>query len=189
MTLLLARHGECTASGAYCGRTDSPLTDKGRQQAAALSRALAPYPIQACFTSPLLRALETARIALNGREVPLSIDNRLREVDFGAWEGLKYAEIERRWPKLVPAWLSDPSSVRIPKGESFSSLRRRAREFLSEHAPSASSGNILIVAHGGPLAVVGLELLARPAAEFFSHLPSLGSLRLLDMKRREVISC
>lgn len=189
MTLLLARHGECTASGTYCGRTDAPLTDKGRRQAAALSRALKPHPIRACFTSPLLRALETARIALNGRDVPLSIDDRLREIDFGAWEGLKYAEIERRWPEMIPAWLSDPSGVGIPNGESFSSLRRRVREFLSEHAQAASSGNILIVAHGGPVAVVGLEILARPAAEFFSHVPNLGSLRLIDVKRREILSC
>lgn len=189
MTLLMARHGECTASGTYCGRTDAPLTEKGRQQAAALSQALEPYPIQACITSPLLRALETAQIALDGRDVPLSIDNRLREIDFGAWEGLKYAEIERRWPKLIPAWLSDPSAVGIPKGEPFSLLRRRVDEFLSEHAQSASSGNILIVAHGGPLAVIGLELFARPATEFFSHVPSLGSLRLIDVKYREVLSC
>lgn len=189
MTLLLARHGECTASGRYCGRTNAPLTEKGRQQAVALSQALEPYPIRACFASPLLRALETAQIALNGRGVPLSVDNRLREIDFGAWEGLEYAEIERRWPKLIPAWLADPSRAGIPEGETFSSLRRRVREFLSEHAQSASSENILIVAHGGPLAVVGIELLDRPATEFFSHVSSLGSLRLIDVKRREGIPC
>jgi len=189
MTLLLARHGECTASGTYCGRTDAPLTEKGRQQAAALSRALEAYPIKACFTSPLLRALETARVALDGRDVPLSIDERLREVDFGAWEGLKHAEIEPRWPKLIPAWLSDPSGVDIPEGEPFSSLRRRVREFLSEHAQSALSDNILIVAHGGPLAVVSLELLGHPGTEFFNHVPSLGSLRLIDVERRAVLPC
>jgi len=189
MTLLLARHGECTASGTYCGRTDAPLTEKGRQQAAALAQVLAPYPISACFTSPLLRALETARVALDGRDVPLSIDQRLREVDFGAWEGLKYAEIEQSWPKLIPAWLADPSGVDIPEGEPFSSLRRRVRAFLSEHAQSALSDNILIVAHGGPLAVIGLELLNRPGTDFFNHVPSLGSLRLVDVERREVLPC
>lgn len=189
MTLLLARHGECTASGTYCGRTDAPLTEKGRQQAAALAQVIAPYPISACFTSPLLRARETARIALNGRRVPLSVDDRLREVDFGAWEGLAYAEIERGWPQLIPTWLSDPSRVDIPEGEPYSSLHNRVRAFLSEHARSVSDDNILIIAHGGPLAVVGLELLGRPAGEFFNHVPSLGSLRRIDVPLRKVLPC
>lgn len=188
MTLLLARHGECTASGTYCGRTDAPLTGKGRRQAAALARLIAAYPIRACFTSPLLRARETARIALNGRDLPLSADDRLREVDFGAWEGLTYAEIERGWPQLIPTWLSDPSLVDIPAGEPFSSLRRRVRAFLSEHA-RVSDDHVLIIAHGGPLAVVGLELLGRPASEFFDHVPRLGSLRTIGAPLRKILPC
>lgn len=189
MTLLLARHGECTASGTYCGRTDAPLTAKGREQAAALAHVVATYPIQACFTSPLLRARETAQITLAGRNVPLLVDDRLREVDFGAWEGKKYAEIEQGWPQLIPAWLSDPSQVDIPEGEPFSSLRCRVREFLDEHSRSASGDCVLVIAHGGPLAVIGLELLARPAGEFFDHVPRLGSLRSIEVPRRKVLPC
>lgn len=189
MTLLLARHGECTASGTYCGRTDAPLTENGRQQAAALAQVIAPYPISVCFTSPLLRARETARIALNGRRVPLSVDDRLREVDFGAWGGLTYAEIERGWPQLIATWLCDPSRVDIPEGESFSALRSRVRAFLSEHSRSASDNNILIIAHGGPLAVVGLELLGRPTSEFFNYVPGLGALRAIDVPLRKVVPC
>ncbi|MBI2384540.1 MAG: histidine phosphatase family protein [Elusimicrobia bacterium] len=189
MTLLLARHGECTASGTYCGRTDAPLTAKGREQAAALAHVIAPYPIAACFTSSLLRARETAQIALNGRGVPLLVDDRLREVDFGTWEGLTYAEIERGWPQLISTWLSDPSRVDIPAGEPFSSLRHRVRAFLSEHAQSASDDCVLIIAHGGPLAVIGLELLGRPDNEFFDHVPRLGSLRPIDVPLRKILPC
>jgi broad specificity phosphatase PhoE len=189
MTILLARHGECTASGTYCGRTDAPLTAKGREQAAALAETLSRYDIVACYASPLLRAVDTARTILRDRAISLTIDDRLREFDFGSWEGLRYAEIEARWPALARDWLGDPTAVAIPGGERFSSLRERVHSFLRERAAAPANRDVLVVAHGGALAAIVLETLHLPARDFFKHVPGLGSLSRVDITRREVVPC
>lgn len=189
MAFLLVRHGECKASGTYCGRTDAPLTAKGREQAAALAETLGRYDIGGCYASPLLRAVDTARAILRDSSASLSLDDRLRELDFGSWEGLRYAEIEARWPALARDWLADPTEVAIPGGERFSSLRERVHGFLRERAAQAADRDVLLVAHGGPLAAIVLETLNLPSRDFFKHVPGLGSLQRLDIERREVAPC
>lgn len=178
--LILVRHGHCEGSGTYCGRTDSPLTDKGRAQAAAAAAELAGTPISVCFSSPLSRAMETARILCSQRAIGILPSPLIRELDFGQWEGLTYPQIAARWPDLAERWTADPMQVAIPGGETFLSLRRRVRSFLQGLPPMPLEGEILIVAHGGSLAALMMEAQSAPASEFFNLVPPLGSIQAVQ---------
>jgi broad specificity phosphatase PhoE len=178
----LARHGETALSGSYCGSTNPPLTLQGRIQGRSAARHLARFPIDICYSSPLRRARETASIIHRQLDVPLITHPLLQELHFGAWEGLRFPDIERRWPELADRWVKDPASVRIPKGEAFSSLQKRVKRFLASVQERLSNQNILIVAHGGSLAAMTLELLGLPIQRFSEHIQPAGSVRMIQGK-------
>ena len=107
----------------------------------------------------------------------------LRELHFGSWEGLKFEDLEKKWPKLAKRWAIDPMKVAIPRGEPFSSLQLRVKRFLVAIRHRLSTENILVVAHGGTNAAITLNLLGLPAKEFPKQIQSLGSIRKIDGAR------
>jgi broad specificity phosphatase PhoE len=129
LTLILTRHGEAAPNDIMLGgQLDVPLTPDGRHEAEALARRLAGVRIDRIVSSPMLRALETAQTVATGR--PVEVDERLRELDYGRWEGLVYDEIEARDPALRARWDHDPGSTHSPGGESGEDVAARALSFL-----------------------------------------------------------
>jgi broad specificity phosphatase PhoE len=165
--LTLVRHGvtEWNSSGKYQGRSDVPLSIHGRMQALQLMRALSNERFERAYTSRLSRAAETARIILEPHAVELVTDDRLREFDFGAWEGLTWDEIVRRWPFLRGRGSTSAKEYAPEGGERFEDVCDRVRSFLAELATTAN-GKILIVTHAGvlhaALAVLGNRTYDRP---------------------------
>ena len=147
LNLLLTRHGNAAAPDVMLGgQLDVPLTDKGRQEAEALAARLAGVRIDRIIASPMLRALETAQTIARGW--PIEIDERLREQDYGSWEGLTAAEIEARDPELRARWESDPATTHAPGGECADDVAGRVQSFLTE---------LLAAELGGPAAAAGAE--------------------------------
>ena len=131
LTLILTRHGQAASADIMLGgQLDVPLTPDGRHEAEALARRLAGVRIDRILSSPLLRAIETAQTVATGR--PVEVDERLRELDYGRWEGLTYVEIEARDPELRTRWDHDPRSTHSPGGESGEDVAARALSFLVE---------------------------------------------------------
>ena len=129
LTLILTRHGQAAADEVMLGgQIDVPLTPEGREEAGALARRLAGVRIDRIVSSPMLRALETAQIIATGR--PVELDERLRELDYGRWESLTYAEIEARDPEWRARWEEDPAATHSPGGESGDDVAARASRFL-----------------------------------------------------------
>jgi broad specificity phosphatase PhoE len=129
LTLILTRHGTTPAGDVMLGgQMDVPLAPKGRIQAEALRDRLAGVRIDRIISSPMLRALETAQTIASGR--PIEVDPRLRELDYGRWEGLTYAEIEARDPALRALWEADPASTCSPGGECGNDVAARTSSFL-----------------------------------------------------------
>ncbi len=171
--LLLVRHGltAWNSSGRFQGRSDIPLSPEGLAQARAVAAALSDVPIDAAFTSDLARAASTATTILSGRFVPLVFDARLREFDFGAWEGMTWVEITAAYPGESGAQLTSARDYQPRDGENFSDVRRRVRSWLDELAPNDRS-RILVVAHAGTLHALVAELLGEhfhTLALRFSH--------------------
>jgi broad specificity phosphatase PhoE len=129
LNMLLTRHGTTPAGEIMLGgQLDVSLNDQGRTEAAALADRLRDIRVDRIISSPMLRALETAQVLARGR--PVEVDERLRELDYGRWEGLDYAEISARDPELRARWEADPATTHSPGGESGDDVAARARSFL-----------------------------------------------------------
>jgi probable phosphoglycerate mutase len=121
-------------------------------------------------TSPLLRAARTAQEVAEVTGAPVVTDEGFRETDFGAWEGLTFAEVRQRWPAEMTAWLADPA-VAPPGGESFTEVSQRVTEALHRVLARWERQTILIVSHVTPIkTLVCAALLAPPPALFRMHL-------------------
>ncbi|MFO7249864.1 MAG: bifunctional RNase H/acid phosphatase [Actinomycetes bacterium] len=173
-TLLLLRHGETPLSveKRFSGIGDPMLTPRGLAQAEAAAARLSrePYRIDVIVSSPLKRALQTAEAVAAATGVQVVVDEGLRETDFGAWEGHTFAEIQRRWPDLLTAWLADPA-VAPPGGESFEQAARRVEAAVGRIVARYPGRAILVVSHVTPIkTILRLALLAPPAALHRMHL-------------------
>ena len=169
---LLLRHGQTPMSvqKRYAGRSDVPLTEIGVLQAAAAAKRLASAGIGVIVTSPLLRATRTAQEVAEVTGAPVVTDEGFRETDFGAWEGLTFADVRQRWPAEVKTWLAD-SSVPPPGGESLAEVSTRVTEALHRVLADREQQTILIVSHVTPIkTLVAAALLAPPAALYRMHL-------------------
>lgn len=137
--LFLVRHGETTwnEQGRFCGRSDPPLTDRGRHQATALRALIGDEAFDRVISSPSLRAVETARLAYGEP----TVDDRVCEIDFGVLEGRTWAECSTD----VQERLLDYDGFEAPGGESVRQLGQRVLAALHDLGP----GRHLIVSHGG----------------------------------------
>ena len=169
---LLLRHGQTPMSvqKRYAGRSDVPLTDTGIRQATAAAKRLAGAGIDVIVTSPLLRAARTAQEVAAVTGAPVVTDEGFRETDFGAWEGLTFAEVRERWPAEMTAWLADPE-VAPPGGESFADVSTRVTDALHRALTGRDRQTVLIVSHVTPIkTLVAAALLAPPPALYRMHL-------------------
>lgn len=124
--LLLARHGatEANLEGIRIGLSAVPLAPRGRAQAERLAERVRAMPLEAVWTSPLVRACETAEIVAARCDLPLRISAELREMDVGPLEGLREEEIARRFPEEKRAWSGEPT-VAPPGAESLAVVAER----------------------------------------------------------------
>ena len=169
---LLLRHGQTPMSvqKRYAGRSDAPLTDVGVQQAAAAAKRLASASLGVIVTSPLLRTVQTAQEVAAVTGAAVVTDDGFRETDFGAWEGLTFAEVRERWPAELAAWLADPA-VAPPGGESFAEVSARVTAALHRVLAARAGQTVLIVSHVTPIkTLVATALLAPPAALYRMYL-------------------
>lgn len=156
MLLWLIRHGETAwnANQRFQGWSDIPLNERGRDQARLLGERLQNVPpFDAVYVSDRLRALETAQIIV-GDSASLMLEPRLREINFGKFEGLTMAEIRDRYPQEAAAWQAD-NHGNPHDGETLDAVAQRVGAFLDElRAQSAPEKRTLIVAHGGTLGIL-----------------------------------
>ena len=169
---LLLRHGQTPMSvqKRYAGLGDVPLTEVGVQQAVAAGKRLASAGLTAIVTSPLARAVRTADEVAAVTGAPVEADQGFRETDFGAWDGLTFAEVRERWPAELTAWLADPA-VAPPGGESFADVSARVESALRRVLAAYQGRTVLIVSHVTPIkTLVAAALLAPPPALYRMHL-------------------
>jgi len=154
--LWLVRHGETawSLSGQHTGRTDIPLTPRGRQQAELLARRLMKKTFALVLTSPLARARETCQLA--GQAASAIIDPDLLEWDYGAYEGKTSAEIR----KELPGWTIWSGGVR--GGESSDQVGERVDRVIAR--ATAADGDVALFAHGHVLRILSARWLGLAAS-------------------------
>jgi ribonuclease H / adenosylcobalamin/alpha-ribazole phosphatase len=180
--MLLLRHGQTALSvqRRYSGRGNPALTDLGRRQAEAAAEYIARRGgVAAVITSPLQRAYDTAAAVAKALKLDVIVEDGLIETDFGAWEGLTFAEAAARDPELHANWLRD-ARVSPPDGESFASVQRRVRRVVDRIIAEHGGKTVLTVSHVTPIkTVLQLALDAGPSVLYRLHL-DLASLSIAE---------
>jgi probable phosphoglycerate mutase len=173
--IVLVRHGETewTLSGRHTGRTDIPLTDRGREQARRIGAALRDRRFVLVLSSPLSRALETCRLAGLGDLAELTDD--LLEWDYGEYEGLRTADIRQ----TRPGWTLWADGV--PGGETAADVARRVDRVV-ERARGAG-GNVAVFAHGHVLRVLTARWLGLPPEDGRLFAMDPGAVSVLGYER------
>jgi alpha-ribazole phosphatase len=149
----LVRHGATIApTGVAVGWSDPPLSDVGRDQAAALAAELSGRRPASIFSSDKVRAIATAEAIAAVHGLRVAVDRRLREIDFGVWDGRHLRDLWSEAPEAAAAWERDLRVTPSAFGESMQDLEARVAEFWSEVRPRTEE--VIVVAHRGSLTVL-----------------------------------
>jgi probable phosphoglycerate mutase len=160
--LLLVRHGstQLTEQRRYSGRGDVPLSPEGEAQAKATAERIAAMLARSgggappvVVTSPLVRCRRTAEIIADRIDASVLVEDGLTECDFGAWEGLTFAEVRQVWPEELDAWLAS-TQVAPPGGESFAQVAARVRPVIARLAAEYAGRVVVVVTHVSPIKLV-----------------------------------
>ncbi|MFT4979597.1 MAG: broad specificity phosphatase PhoE [Myxococcota bacterium] len=169
-SLLLVRHGQTdhNRQRLFNGRGDTQLDAVGQQQAVALASFLQSLPLAGAWSSPLVRARQTAAPVLSERVLPLQLDERLAELDQGELEGQPARALMEHHSAFFERWVSDPSDARVPGGETMREVQQRMLEALSDIAASAPEGGapVLVVSHNMAISAALCGILGRPLGDY-----------------------
>lgn len=149
VTVYIVRHGQ-TRENIYSqclGRSDSPLTDAGRDMAEALAERMKNIDIDAFYSSPLSRAADTLKPLAEERDIICDI--RLTERDWGEWEGLSLSEIAQKFPAEYAEFDADKLNYPVPGGELSSCVQERVNSFMNEILPEYEGKTVVIGTHLG----------------------------------------
>ena len=180
--LYLVRHGQVADghTNRYHGNNDIGLSDQGVRQLEALAAQLKELPLAAVFASDLARSQQGAELLCQGRPLePLTVPE-FREIHFGIWEGLTFAEIAERHPEELESRFQDLANYRIPGGESLIDLRDRVMPKLIEIMASHEGQALALVAHAGVNRVILSEALGLPLSHLFRLDQNYGCLNIID---------
>ncbi|WP_405737680.1 bifunctional RNase H/acid phosphatase [Streptomyces sp. NBC_00028] len=171
-TFVLLRHGETPLTPqkrfSGSGGTDPSLSEVGREQARLVGEALARRgTVQEILASPLARTRQTAAAVAERLGLDVTVEDGLRETDFGAWEGLTFGEVRERYPDDLTRWLADPEAEPTGGGESFAATATRIAATRDKLIATYAGRTVLLVTHVTPIKTfVRLALGAPPESLF-----------------------
>lgn len=178
--IFLLRHGH-TESGAerrFIGRTEHPLSERGRRQAGFWKRWLAAASCSTIVSSDLGRARETATILASGQKLEVRFEPRLREIHLGQWEGKRFEDIRTTQAEAFEQRGADLAGFRPPGGESFSDLQQRVLPAFLKIVEE-NRKNAIVVGHAGVNRVILCHLLGMPLQHLFGLGQACGALNIL----------
>ena len=164
--LYLVRHGhtELSDSGEIAGFTDVSLSDKGRQEVSRLAESMPNAAPESLYSSDLIRAVQSLELLL-GTENAVQ-DPRLRELNFGEWEGITWDEVHQRDANYLKLWSDNWLELAPPSGESFNDLAERTHDWFRELSdslkPTCTDSSVMVTAHGGSIRALLCSILKLP---------------------------
>jgi broad specificity phosphatase PhoE len=157
--LIFIRHAETDLAGTFCGHSDPPINARGQAQIKGLIPQLTPGPIDAVYSSDLRRAVDTATSLAQAFAVPCTTTSNLREIYFGNWEAITWAEIERRDADYARRWAEWFPDLTAPNGEPYAIFEARVLRQVDRLLGLAADKRIAVVTHGGVMRIVLRNLL------------------------------
>jgi probable phosphoglycerate mutase len=179
--LIFVRHAEPdeTVRDRIYGRLDPGLSKRGRAHAAAIASQLGAEPIGALYTSPQLRARETAAPLADRLGLQVSVESGLREIDFGELEGLSLAEAVARYP-VQANWMIAPGAATFPGGESVAAAWGRATEAARAIAARHGGASVAVFSHAVVIRAILAEALGMPPDAMFRLDQSYGGISVVE---------
>jgi len=177
----LIRHAEPDAAvhGRCYGLLDASLSQAGREQAASLALRLAAEPFAAIYSSPRLRAIQTAEAIAARHSLDVITAPDFRELHFGDFEGRTYDDIAATHSKLYRQWMETPAEVRFPNGENFAQMRVRVLDAYRRLLARRHDQTVGIIAHGGVIRIILADALGIPDANIFRVAQRYAALNLI----------
>lgn len=168
LELILVRHGETdwNREGYFRGHEDVKLNARGIAQADAVAEALRSKVFEAVYSSPLKRALVTARRIALPHEIAVRENQAFVDINYGTWQGRKESVVAEKYPPLYARWKATPFKVKFPGGESVKKAWKRVNSGLRELLVLHGTGCVVIVTHRIPLKFMTTYLLGRPLKRF-----------------------
>jgi len=169
MRLVLVRHGETDSNkaGLALGRKDVELNETGRWQAQRVAGALQNQAIAAVYSSPLLRALDTARAVAERHDLPVQVDEGLIEMEIGEMEGLTFQQVRERYPQFLQLWLGGSAAYQsMPGGERLLDVQERAWQALERIRGKETQQTVVVVTHNFVLLTILCRVLGLELADF-----------------------
>lgn len=179
------RHGETDSNrrGLALGRADVPLNERGRWQAQRLAAALAAEPVLAVYSSPLSRALDTARPIADAHGLEVQTEPGLIEMDIGQAEGLTFTEVRARFPGLLEAWVgADGPSRAMPGGERLVDVQARAWDTIQGIAARHPEETACAVTHNFVILCILTTVLGVDLANFRRLRHSVAAISVLEFR-------
>lgn len=182
MDLLLVRHGKTdwNEEPRVMGHQPIPLNKQGIQQASRLRDWLKPIPLVAVYSSPIQRAIQTAQIIVQGRKgLSIISEPGVQEIDYGEWVGLAFAEVAEQFAKEYQIYLTHPSKMKIPGGETVIAVQKRAVAAIEKMRRQHPSQKVLVVSHADVIKAILVHYLGLPLDEMQRIASDNGSLAML----------
>jgi len=175
--IIVARHGETqwNVSEIFRGRRDIGLNETGIEQAELLGDYLIDLGIEAIYSSPLERALDTARSVAKHHGLNVNVAPGLNDFNYGAWEGLTHQMVRDKYTRLYEQWLKEPHLVKIPEGESLGEVRERAKSVV-DGVVAKHSGTVVLVSHRVVSKVLICSMLGLDNSYFWNIKQDLGGI-------------
>jgi alpha-ribazole phosphatase len=167
-SIILVRHGQTAwnTSEVFRGRIDIELDETGLKQAELLGEYLGQRELEAVYSSPLKRAVQTAEAIAHHHGLAAEIAPGLNDMDFGEWQGLSLQDVRSRFSELFEMWSSEPHRVRIPSGESLDDVRERVLTLVNRIVDK-HEGTVVLVSHRVVNKVLICALLGLDSSHFW----------------------
>ncbi len=182
-TIDLLCHGAVEGADVYRGVTDDPLTDAGWQQMVNALEGREGWDL--VISSPLQSCSEFAELISIEEGIDLQINQQLKEIDYGLWDGLSPDEILKESADLLQAWGLAPSMVTPPDGEDYHLFKGRVIAAFKQIMAENQGQNILIISHSGVIRLILMFILAMPDENLFSLPLSYGSFSKIHFHQDE----
>ena len=174
--IIIIRHGETewNKTGRFQGHSDVPLSAEGRAQAAMLGKNLSVDHVDMIYASDLTRAMETAAPLAQRFGLEVISDTQLRELNFGAWEGRNFNDVNAENPNAMKNFYTDPEQADIPESEPFPEFQRRVAGRVREIVAQERGKRIVVVSHGASIRILLADILAMPIRSIW-HISQLNT--------------
>lgn len=190
-TIYLVRHGQTAwnREEVFRGRADIPLNETGRKEALLTGQYLRGVSIEAIYSSPLSRALETADAIARHQGKEVQTLEGLIDIDFGGWQGLSHEAVREEYEELYRQWKDTPHLVRFPGGESLEEVRERALEAIHGVLRDHAGETLAMVSHRVVNKIVICGLLGLDNSHFWEIGQDTGCINVLEFRDGFILRC